>query len=303
MGALLCAALAAAGCGLGSGEGVGDVSLTVTRDFGTEPLVGPVREAASESDTVMRLLDRNSELSTRYGGGFVSSIDGLAEATEDGRRKDWFFFVNGVESPVGAAELALRGGESIWWDYRDWSTALYVPAVVGAWPEPLTGGYGGERRPVALECHGAAAACGVARKRLDAAGVELAAGSPENAIRVMVGPWERLREDPAAAQLERGPQASGVYAEFVHQGGGTVFRGLNQDGVPAREFGPDAGLVAATRRYDAPPVWIVSGVTPRGALAAAGLLDAAKLRDHYAVASEAGEETPLPVLKRSVGER
>ena len=57
----------------------------------------------------------------------------------------------------------------------------------------------------------------------------------------------------------------------------------------------DAGLVAATRRYDAPPVWVVSGTSAAGVKRAAGLLDEASLRDHYAVAVEGGEETPLPL--------
>ena len=71
--------------------------------------------------------------------------------------------------------------------------------------------------------------------------------------------------------------------------------GLDAGGAPARRFGPGAGLVAATRRFDAPPVWLVTGATVRGVRAAAGLLDAADLRDRYAVATEAGRETPLPV--------
>jgi hypothetical protein len=65
--------------------------------------------------------------------------------------------------------------------------------------------------------------------------------------------------------------------------------------VPARSFGPGAGLVAATRRYQAPPTWVVTGASATGVLAAAKLLDEDDLRDHYAVAVEGGEEAPLPV--------
>ncbi len=123
------------------------------------------------------------------------------------------------------------------------------------------------------------------------------------AIRVLVGPWARLRADPAAAQLERGPQTSGVFAEFARPARSTVplprisgqrnsgryeLRGLGEDGAVVRRFGPGAGLVAATRRFEAPPVWLVTGATQRGVRAAAGLLDAADLRDHYAVATEDG---------------
>lgn len=296
--ALLLAALAAAGCGLGPGADVGEVSLTVTRDFGAARLQAPLRDEASESDTVMRVLERKAEIETRYGGRYVRSIDGLAEASRGRQRFAWFFYVNGVESPVGAADFALHGGDAIWWDYHDWSAAQHIPAPVGAWPEPLAGGYEGRRHPVRLECRGAGPACGAVRDRLEAAGVELAAGSPGDAIRVLVGPWARLRGDAAAAQLEHGPQLSGVFAEFVPRPGGFALRGLDPSGAAARAFGLGAGLVAATRRYEAPPVWIVSGATDRGVRAAAGLLDAAHLRDHYAVATEAGQETPLPLEAR-----
>ena len=94
--ALPLAALAAAGCGLGPGRGLGDVSLTVTRDYGAEPVIAAKTDEVTESDTVMRVLDRNAEISTRYGGGFVQSIEGLEGEEGDGGPRDWFFYVNGV---------------------------------------------------------------------------------------------------------------------------------------------------------------------------------------------------------------
>lgn len=292
--ALLGAAIATAGCGVGPGADVGEASLSVTRDYGAQQVRRPASDEAAESDTVMRLLERNAEISTRYGGGFVQSIEGLSEAAKDGHSYDWFFYVNGVESPVGAADFVLHGGEAIWWDYRDWSAASRVPAVVGAWPQPFTGGYEGERHPVAVECEGGGAACGEVRRRLAGAGVKVSTGSGD-AIRVLVGPWARLRDDPAAAQLEDGPATSGVFADFVREGRGYRLQGLDEAGEPARDFGPAAGLVAATRRYEAPPVWLVTGASVDGVQAAAALLDAADLRDRYAVAGEGGEGTPLPV--------
>jgi hypothetical protein len=292
--ALLLAALAAAGCGLGPGAGVGSVELSVTRDFGAHSLVERATEA-KESDTVMRVLEASAEISTRYGGGFVSSIEGLSEAERGGSPYDWFFYVDGVESPIGAADYDLRGGERIWWDYRDWSATYHVPAVVGSWPAPFADGYEGRRHPVAVECRGGGGACGEVRSALEAEGVTVAAGDPAGAIRVLVGPWARLRSDSTAALLDAGPAESGVFAEFEPRGGGYGLEGLDEGGGPARAFGPAAGLVAATRRLEAPPVWLVTGATQTGVRAAAGLLDAAKLRDHYAVATEGGKETPLPL--------
>ena len=295
--ALLLAALAAAGCGLGPGKGLGDVELTVTRDFGSTRLLADSVEA-SESGTVMRVLEGSADISTRYGGGYVQSIDGVEEAERGGRPYDWFFYVDGIESPVGAADRALRGGERIWWDYRDWSATNHVPAVVGSWPAPFADGYEGRRHPVTVGCEGGGAACARVGAALADAGVDVAGGSPSGAIRVLVGPWARLRSDPAAALIETGPAESGVYADFERRGGAYGLVGLDPAGEPARRFGPAAGLVAATRRYEGPPVWVVTGATSAGVQAAAGLLETAKLRDHYAVASEDGKETPLPLRVR-----
>jgi hypothetical protein len=292
--ALLGAALAIAGCGIGPGSGVGEVSLKVTRDYGFERLWQTTDEV-SESDTVMRVLERNAEISTRYGGGFVQSIDGLEADERFGRAFDWLFYVNGIESTVGAADYPLQGGETIWWDYRNWAAAMRVPAVVGSWPQPFRSGYAGKRRPVAVMCLDGGAACGVARAALADAGVSVERGSPLGAIRMLVGPWARLRQDPAAALIEAGPQASGVFARFERSRAGLRLIGLDVDGAQARVFGPAAGLVAATRRYDAPPTWVVTGVDQEGVSAAAQLLEPADLRDRYAVVAVDDKETALPI--------
>jgi hypothetical protein len=292
---LLAAAIATAGCGLGPGEGVGDVELAVTRDYGAVTLLERELGDVRESDTVMRALEANADVSTRYGGGFVQAIDGIEAQERFGRSRDWFFFVNGVESTVGAADFPLRGGEAIWWDYRDWEEAMRVPAVVGSWPQPFLGGYDGRRRPVSVECLGGGAACTEVRERLEGEGVTVAGGSTEGAIRVLVGPWGRVRSDPAAAQIEDGPRSSGIFADFEAGPDGDVLQGLDEGGEPTRAFGPDAGLVAAVRRLDSPPVWVVSGTSAAGVEAAAGLLDRDDLRHHYAVAVAGGEEEPLPL--------
>jgi Domain of unknown function (DUF4430) len=313
-GALISALFATAGCGLGPGKGLGDVELTVTRDYGSVPMLARTVGDVTESDTVMRMLERNADISTRYGGGFVQSIDGVEAQERFSRSLDWFYYVNGVEATVGAADYDLHGGEAVWWDYRDWSATMHVPAVVGSWPQPFLDGYDGSRHPVAVECRGGGSACAEASGRLEEAGASLVHGSPHDAIRVLVGPWARVRHDDAAAQIEAGPSASGVFAQFkpppelhqllrpaggevdaVREGGGYALVGLGENGGPRRAFGAAAGLVAATRRYEAPPVWVVTGATEAGVRAAAGLLDTADLRDRYAVAVEAGKETPLPL--------
>ncbi|HEX6204914.1 MAG TPA: DUF4430 domain-containing protein [Solirubrobacterales bacterium] len=293
--ALLLAALAAAGCGLGAGADVGEVQLTVTREFGAEPVLDRSLEA-KESDTVMRLLEGEADVETRYGGGYVHAIDGTAEEQRDGDPFDWFFYVDGVISQVGAAEYQLDGGERVWWDYHDWSATNNVPAVVGSWPAPFERGIGGKRHPVVVEC-AEPQACAATRQALEGEGVEVASGEPEKAIRVLVGTWDRLRSDPTARLIEDGPAESGVFAEFAGEGQLQLV-GLNEDGESIESFAPDTGLVAATSRYGGPPVWVVTGATPAAVRAAAEALDPEHLRDHYAVAIENGKSTPLPLEGR-----
>ena len=285
----------AAGCGLGPGDSIGEVHLTVTRDYGTRTLLRRSESDAHESETAMRLLDRSASIETRYGGRFVESVDGLRGSSSGGRSRDWFFYVDGVESPVGAADYPLHAGYRVWWDYRDWTAAMRVPAVVGSFPEPFLHGYEGKRHPVSVTCAGGGRACAMARRRIAEAVGSATAGRGEP-IRVLVGPWARLsRTDPKAASLlGQGPAASGVFASFVRRGGSWPLQALDVAGHPVRAPS-DAGLVAALRIADAAPVWLVSGTTVADTAAAAKLLDATDLRDRYAVAVRGGRPTSLPV--------
>ena len=76
MAALACVAIA--GCGLGAGESTeGEATLTVTHDYGHEQIAYATESDPAESETVIRFLDRETDVETRYGGGFVQSIDGV----------------------------------------------------------------------------------------------------------------------------------------------------------------------------------------------------------------------------------
>jgi hypothetical protein len=290
-------ALAVAGCGLGAGDDAGEVELTVTRDYGAEEVIDE-SESISESDTVMRVLDRGADIETRYGGGFVQSVDGLAGEVRGGRRSDWFFYVNGVESSTGAADFELSDGDRVWWDYRDWTAAMRVPAVVGSWPEPFVHGFQGERWKAEIGCLAAEEACELVRGRLADAGAKMTE-QPESsddgdAIEVVVGPWSgRLESHPAARLLEEAPAQSGVFATFTGPGP-TVLTLLNERGEPAGSLGKGAGLVAAVRPDDGPPTWVVTGTDRAGVEAAAGTLGDA-LRNHYAVAVDQAGPIGVPV--------
>lgn len=300
---LLC--VVAAGCGLGPGESEpGEASLRVTRGFGAQLLAEATLTEVTESDTVVRFLDANAEVETSYGGNFVDAIDGIAGSTAGGGDgEDWFFFVNGYYSEIGAGEARVHAGDRIWWDYRDWRQAYRVPAVVGSFPEPfLHGESGGEPPGVALECVGAKAggACAAAAAALDEAGIEYGredVAAPErrpDELRILVGAWPELSADPAVAQLERGPGTSGVYATLGRCGKRYEVELLGADGRPRLRLA-DGALLAAVRQGEDQPTWVVTGTVADALERAAALLDADALRDRYAVvAGPSGEPLPAP---------
>ena len=291
---------ATGGCGLGEGReqsGAG-VELRVTRDFGQKTLHRASEPRVRQGQTAMRLLQAHRRVETRYGGRFVQAIDGL-EGQGAGGRHDWLYFVNGIEASVGAAERALHPGDVVQWDYRRWDKALSVPAIVGAFPEPLVHGSGGKRIPVRLECErDGAPACGEARRRLTAAGVTVSQGELGSAVggetlRVVVARWAVARTVKAAEPIERGPERSGVFARFA--GGGRRLELLDASARVARTAPAGSGLVAATGTHGQPPVWVVTGVDEPGVESAARLLDRRALRDAYAVAALPAGPERLPL--------
>ena len=298
--ALLLVSAGLAGCGFGAGEEQdGGASLLVTRDFGAERLGSAEIAAIPDGETVMRALQREFEVDTRYGGGFVQSIESLGGGREAGRPTDWFFYVNGVEAEEGAASRELNAGDRVWWDRHDWGEAMRIPAVVGSYPEPFLSGYGGEKRPVRVDCTEAAdRECDEVLERLASAGVETAAragfGQPVGfeTVRVLVGTWRDIRSDAAAARIEAGPRISGVFVRFRERGARLDV--LDATGRRVRELGAGAGLIAATRFGEQAPTWVVTGTDAAGLAAAASALEEGVLAENFALAIVDGRGISLP---------
>ncbi|TMM19729.1 MAG: DUF4430 domain-containing protein [Actinobacteria bacterium] len=276
------------GCGLGAGPAPGGVHLTVTRDFGSTSLRSWSAPRVRGQETVMSLLLRNAAVGTRYGGGFVQSIDGVAGGREDGRPVDWFYYVNGREAPQGAASTNVNPGDYIWWDRHDWSQTDHIPAVVGSFPEPFLNGIAGKRLPVRIECAVVAGRpCRTVTSRLRAEGVPAAVaalqgGGAPLTLRVLVAPWKMLKSDPVAGAIQRGPAASGVFARFAADGSTLTL--LDPDGRPTDTLRAGAGLIAATASEEHAPVWVISGTDAAGLEHAASSFDQPTLQDRFAVA-------------------
>lgn len=208
------------GCGsFGAGEGEGTATLWVTRDRGATLLLETDVEAGQ---TLMRALDSEVELETRYGGRYVQSIDGLAGSLD--AQRDWFWFVNGYEGDRSAASYRLRDGDVAWLDYRGWEREGEARVVVGAFPEPFVHGFGGRTRPAVVRFEGSRARATRLARRIGADSIEpLGTPVPEGANVL------ELRDGRAGATAELLGETAGDPVRFVVTG--------------------DADL---TRRYEAP---------------------------------------------------
>jgi Domain of unknown function (DUF4430) len=133
---LLGVAVLAAGCS--STTSSGQAVVWVTRDRGAQVLhVAKVPAGL----TAIQGLERVAKVTTRYGGRYVRSVDGVAERGQ----RSWFYYVNGYLADRSGAEYRLRKGDVEWWDYRSWRNPAQDPVVVGSFPQPFLNGYDGKR--------------------------------------------------------------------------------------------------------------------------------------------------------------
>jgi hypothetical protein len=153
---LLACALVLAGCG-GGGHARGEATVWVTRDRGAHVLYAGTVPAGLNS---IQAVERKLKVTTRYGGRYVQSIDGISGSL--GAQRDWFFYVDGIEGGESAASVRLHAGDVLWWDYRHWTGGtMDIPVVAGAYPQPFlshgptfVSGPLALARPIAGQVHG-----------------------------------------------------------------------------------------------------------------------------------------------------
>jgi hypothetical protein len=275
-------ALAAAGCERrsdagGPAPGAPAARVVATAGMGAEVLLDG---RAAPGRSVLDGLRGLTPVETAFGGGFVSGM--LGRRSDRGGRRDWFFYVDGVLAEVGARDVTLRDGMSVWWDHHGWSGDA-TWAVVGQWPRPFAA-----RVPRV-----------VADPPLDAALGVAGAAAAGSRWRVRVGSDADLRRrDPAWARAVRDPGAAGMPAtvrdgrvEVLAPGG----RGLEP--VPGARA---VAVAVPTGSVPAPGVLLaVAGLDAAAARAAAGRIarDPGVLALRFAVAFD-GDGRPLRAAGR-----
>ena len=202
-------------------------------------------------------------------------------------KEDWFCYVNGILSNVGALDYVLNPGDVEHWDFHDWSFQTFVPAIIGDFPEPFLSGYGGDVRPTIIaytddlgeeaeDLKSTFVRLGVDEVGIKKTG-QLSQSDKESNNLLILGTidGELLRE------LNQIWRRLGFFAHFKD---GSIVT-LNLSGKAVAEYGAGAGLIQATQSPWNPNglgacenvVWMVSGTDETGVKVAADVLT-----DHYA---------------------
>ena len=255
-----------AGCGPSKSTEPDEIAITVTRDFGGTGFIELKHERVPAPPGLARILQRYPQPRDR--------------AT---------LFVNGIAADDPAAKLTLHGGDRVWLDQHNGALASPIRAVVGSFPEPFLHGTGGKRLPVRVECDKPRSGpCAAVAEKLVSLGVvagrsALSRSAADDTLRVLVGPWKRLRGgDAETDSLDAGPRSSGVFARFDDSGDKLVV--LDPAGRPARTLGAGTGFIATTAAPERRPVWFVTGTDAAGVDAAARAFDESVLADRFALA-------------------
>ncbi len=246
------------------------VTVVVTQDFGKELLLE--QETEIEADTsAMAALQTVADVETKYGGGFVSSINGISSECEGASqsKKDWFFYINGITSNIGARDYILRDGDVEHWDFRDYSYHQFIPAIIGDFPQPFHSGYQDKLKPTLVvyeEVFSAEAEALV--KKLEGYGVtEVSAVSydllsneaKENSNLIIIA----VPQNILISELNNAHKKLGFYAYFEQN----TLISLDAEGNPSRKFVKGCGLIQATQNPWNPKgigsgenvVWVITG--------------------------------------------
>ncbi|MBO8159873.1 DUF4430 domain-containing protein [Thermosyntropha sp.] len=241
--------------------------LIVTQDFGNKVLYDKEVEF-DEENSVMEILKENLEVETAYGGGFVSAINGIKSAGDlnSGVRKDWFYYVNGICSDVGAGDMPAHNGDVIWWDYHAWVAGPVNSAVIGCYPEPFCNGYRGETKKAVIltfpeyqklaeKLKNSLIVLGV--KEVEIAGIEEERLKKRENPVLVIGEWQQLEKIGYLNSLNQAYRKNGSGLHFTKEG----IEILSLQGDPVKTVAISAAAVVALGEGlgDENPCWIIAG--------------------------------------------
>ncbi|MBI4282900.1 MAG: DUF4430 domain-containing protein [Chloroflexi bacterium] len=259
------------------------VRVVATRNFGQELIF----DKLVQSDAGISALDalrRVAEVETSYGGGFVSAINGVRSefGGANPNKRDWFFYVNGFVSSVGAADYRLRAGDIEQWDFHGWSFHTFIPATIGAFPETFTQEFQGRIAPTLivyvqnLKRHAEDLAKQLSQSGVTSVGIrssgELSEKERADSNLILLG----TTDDELIMELNRNWRRLGLFS-YVED---DVIIALNAKGEVSGRYAAAAGLIQATQNPWNPKgigasenvVWMVTGTDESGVKGAVDVL-------------------------------
>ena len=269
------------------------VRAVATRNFGQELIFDEmvkIQEGTSALDTVMQV----AEVETSYGGGFVDSINGIRSGYTRGKsaKEDWFFYINGIMSNIGALDYILYPADVVHWDFHDWSFQMFTPATIGAFPESFRYGFGGSKFPTLIVCSDNLKDVAENLERqliklgvtdIDIKGFsDLSENEREGSNLILLG----TMDNGLIAELNQNWRRLGFFA-YIDNGSIVA---LNAEGEVAARYDAGAGLIQATQNPWNPKgtgacenvVWMVTGTDEVGVKEAVGVLTNHHVKLRYA---------------------
>lgn len=249
--------------------------ITITQDFGRELMLGETLAVLPDTSAMAALMEV-AEVETAYGGGFVNAINGVRTgyAGSQKTKKDWFFYVNGIQSNVGALDYKLYDGDVQHWDFHSWGFRHFVPAIIDGFPSAFHHGFGGRVSPTLIVCPdylkqdairleeklAQLEVKDVSIRSLD----ELSESEKGNSNIILVSGLG----NSLISELNQNWQRLGFFTYFDN--GDLIV--INNDGETAAEYGAGTGLIQATQNPWNPKgigacenvVWLVSGTDEAG---------------------------------------
>lgn len=283
-------------------QGKGKVHLLVTRDYG-ETVIFNEWVAVQDQQDAFSLTESYLDVKTSYGGSFINSINGL-ESGYTGKmalkrtKQDWFFYINGVLAGSGAADVKIKSGDVVWWDYHNWGSAAFTPAMIGAFPHPFTSGVLLAFSPSAREAADLMAAGlnrqGITRVQLQEVNDELFQKRPSPII--VLGLREELAAMSAIQALNSNPHRTGLFCGFS-ESGFKLLDATMQEGREVAGGGCVCIEATASGMGDANPLWLVVADDKQGLERAVEFISQGKIKPDYAWGVLLGQQgsTPLPL--------
>lgn len=278
---LMAMVLILGGCSSPPDIATGEVNLLITRDFGEEVIFAEDIKLDTQT-SVMELLNQHLDIETEYGGGFVNGINGLTSGytnTIEKEKSDWFYFINGIMTDVGATEYFPTSRDSIWWDYHSWGDIPFTPAVIGAFPQPFLNGYQGKNPGTLIlvgeGCEEWGASLRDYLKKAGVADIEVAdyqegLAADREKITIVLALWEELSESSFWKGAQDHRDKTGLFAELDTD----AFYSLNEKAERQNVYDEDVGAILSTGMGmgDSTPLWFLTGIDRKGLGAAVEVL-------------------------------